>query len=442
MKRLLAGLSVLFVLFLTACSSTDSASGTTEDGKTEIIFWHAMGGELEASVNEIVDEYNNSQDKYTVKPVYQGSYEESLTKLNTVAGTADAPAVTQIFEAGTKQMIDSGNIQPVQKFIDEENYDTSQWEENISSYYQVDGEQYSMPFNSSTPVLVYNKDAFKEAGLDPEQAPRTYSELKEAAEKLTIKEGDKTSQYGLSILNYGWFFEELLATQGGMFVDKENGREGEATKASFNDEKGQKVFELISDMYEAGTFYNSGQNWDDMRASFQTGTMAMMLDSSAGIKGLVDNADFEVGVAYLPHPDDVDPQGVIIGGASLWMAKDIDENQQQAAWDFMKYLSTAEVQAKWHVESGYFAINPAAYEEEIVKQEWEKYPQLKVTVDQLHDTVPSTATQGALISIFPEARQQIVTGMESLYQGEDPKTALDKAAAEVDTVLEKGSRSR
>lgn len=442
MKRLLAGLSVLFVLFLAACSSTDSASGTTEGGKTEIIFWHAMGGELEASVNEIVDEYNSSQDKYTVEPVYQGSYEESLTKLKTVAGTADAPAVTQIFEAGTKQMIDSGNIQPVQKFIDEENYDTSQWEENISSYYQVDGEQYSMPFNSSTPVLVYNKDAFKEAGLDPEKAPRTYTELKEAAEKLTVKEGDKTTQYGLSILNYGWFFEELLATQGGMYVNNENGREGDATKAAFNDEKGQKVFELISEMYEAGTYYNSGQNWDDMRASFQTGTMAMMLDSSAGIKGLVDNADFEVGVAYLPHPDDVNPQGVIIGGASLWMAKDIDENQQQAAWDFMKYLSTAEVQAKWHVDSGYFAINPAAYEEDIVKQEWEKYPQLKVTVDQLHDTIPSTATQGALISIFPEARQQIVTGMESLYQGEDPQAALDKAADEVDTVLEKGSRSR
>jgi sn-glycerol 3-phosphate transport system substrate-binding protein len=442
MKKLLVGLSVLFVLFLTACSGTESASGTTEDGKTEIIFWHAMGGELEASVNDIVDNYNNSQDKYTVKPVYQGSYEESLTKLKTVAGTEDAPAVTQIFEAGTKQMIDSGNVQPVQKFIDEENYDTSQWEENISSYYQVDGEQYSMPFNSSTPVLVYNKDAFEKAGLDPENAPRTYSELKDAAEKLTIKEGDQTSQYGLSILNYGWFFEELLATQGGMYVNNENGRDGEATKAAFNDEKGQRVFELISDMHEAGTFYNVGQTWDDMRAAFQSKTITMMLDSSAGVKGLVDNADFEVGVAYLPHPDGVDPQGVVIGGASLWMAKDINEKQEQASWDFMKYLSTPEVQAKWHVESGYFAINPAAYEEDIVKQEWEKYPQLKVTVDQLHDTVSSPATQGALISIFPEARQQIVTGMESLYQGADSKEALDKAAAEVDTVLEKGSRSR
>ncbi|QXE01329.1 ABC transporter substrate-binding protein [Terribacillus sp. DMT04] len=442
MKKLLISLSVLFVLFLTACSGTESASGTTEDGKTEIIFWHAMGGELEASVNEIVDNYNQSQDKYTVKPVYQGSYEESLTKLKTVAGTEDAPAVTQIFEAGTKQMIDSGNVQPVQKFIDEEDYDTSQWEENISSYYQVEGEQYSMPFNSSTPVLVYNKDAFKKAGLDPEKAPRTYSELKEAAEKLTIKEGEQTSQYGLSILNYGWFFEELLATQGGMYVDKENGRSGEATKAAFNDEKGQKVFELISDMHKAGTFYNVGQTWDDMRAAFQSETITMMLDSSAGVKGLVDNADFEVGVAYLPHPDGVDPQGVVIGGASLWMAKDISEKQEQATWDFMKYLSTPEVQAKWHVESGYFAINPAAYEEDLVKQEWENYPQLKVTVDQLHDTVSSPATQGALISIFPEARQQIVTGMESLYQGTDPKEALDKAAAEVDTVLEKGSRSR
>ncbi len=118
------------------------------------------------------------------------------------------------------------------------------------------------------------------------------------------------------------------------------------------------------------------------------------------------------------------------------MAKNISEKQQKAAWEFMKYLATPEVQAKWHVKTGYFAINPAAYDEEIVKAEWEKYPQLKVTVDQLKQTKPIPATQGALISVFPESRQKVVKAMESLYQGVDPKEALDRAAAETNRALE------
>lgn len=448
MKKLLLVLSSLLLIILGACSNsagTDEggeASAEGSSGKTEVIFWHAMSGELETVLNDLAKDFNESQDEVEVKPVFQGTYEEALTKFNTVAGTADAPSIMQTFEVGTKYMIDSGKIQPVQKFIDEENFDTAQWEKNISNYYTVDGKQYSMPFNSSTPVLVYNKDAFKKAGLDPEKAPMTYSELKEAAEKLTVKEGSNTSQYGFSILNYGWFFEELLAAQGGEYVDNENGRKGDAAKAVFNDEKGLNVFNLINDMYKDGTFYNAGQNWDDMRAAFQSGKMAMFLDSSAGIKALVDNAPFEVGVAYLPVPDEAEREGVIIGGASLWMSKDISEEKQKGAWEFMKYLSTPEVQAKWHVETGYFAINPEAYEQDIVKEQWEKYPQLKVTVDQLHDTKASAATQGALISVFPESRQKIVSGMESLYQGMDPQKALDQAAEETDRALETAGKKQ
>ncbi|MEK3806211.1 ABC transporter substrate-binding protein [Bacillus sp. FSL H8-0547] len=442
MKKLAVILSSILLIILGACSNSagtngeDKASAENAGGKTEVIFWHAMSGELETVLNDLAADFNESQDEVEVKPVFQGTYEEALTKFNTVAGTEEAPSIMQTFEVGTKYMIDSGKIQPVQKFIDEENFDTSQWEKNISNYYTVDGTQYSMPFNSSTPVLVYNKDAFKKAGLDPEKAPMTYDELKAAAEKLTVKEGSNTSQYGFSILNYGWFFEELLAVQGGEYVDNENGRGGDAAKAAFNGEKGLNVFNLINDMYKDGTFYNAGQNWDDMRAAFQSGKMAMFLDSSAGVKALVDNAPFEVGVSYLPVPDEAERQGVVIGGASLWMSKDISEEKQKGAWEFMKYLSTPEVQAKWHVETGYFAINPAAYEEEIVKEQWEKYPQLKVTVDQLHDTKANTATQGALISVFPESRQKIVSGMESLYQGMDPQKALDQAAAETDRALE------
>lgn len=441
MKKILAIVTACLLVILGACSNSTGSSEAQEtkktaSGKTEVVFWHAMSGDLEKSLNKIVDEYNKSQDKVEVKPVFQGTYEEAQTKFNTVAGTKDAPAIMQTFEVGTKFMIDSGKIQPVQKFIDQDHYDTSQWEKNISSYYQVDGKQYSMPFNSSTPVLVYNKDAFKKAGLDPENPPKTYDELKAAAKKLTEKQGNKTSQYGFSILNYGWFFEELVASQGGLYVDHENGRKGDAEKAVFNGKEGQNAFNLINDMYKEGTFYNVGQNWDDMRAAFQSKKIAMFLDSSAGIKTLVDNAPFDVGVSYIPVPKEEDRQGVAIGGASLWMSKGISDETSKAAWDFMKYLATPEVQAKWHVESGYFAVNPKAYEQDIVKKEWEKYPQLKVTVDQLRETKSTSATQGALISVFPESRQKVVTGMESLYQGVKPKRALDQAAKETNRALE------
>ncbi|KAB2331777.1 ABC transporter substrate-binding protein [Bacillus mesophilum] len=444
-KRWLFMLLLAVSMVISACSGESAgneaeAEGETEteagsEEKTEVVFWHAMSGELEGAVQKIADDFNASQEEIEVKPVFQGTYEEAITKFNTVAGTEDAPTIMQTFEVGTKYMIDSGKIQPVQKFIDEEGYDTSQWEENITNYYAVDGVQYSMPFNSSTPVLVYNKDAFKEAGLDPEKAPATYDELKDAAKKLT--NGD---QVGFSILNYGWFFEELLAAQGGLFVNEDNGRAGNATEAVFNSEEGLKVFELISDMYNEGTFYNTGQVWDDMRAAFQSGKIAMYIDSSAGIRAMVDNSPFEVGASYLPVPDEAKRQGVIIGGASLWMTSDIEEEKQQAAWEFMKYVTTPEVQAEWHLQSGYFAINPAAYEEDIVQEEWEKYPQLKVTVDQLKDTKPSTATQGALISVFPEARQKVVSAMESLYQGVDPKEALDRAVEETNQALEAAAK--
>ncbi|KIL45099.1 ABC transporter substrate-binding protein [Jeotgalibacillus soli] len=438
MKKLLILMMGIFVLILGACSSNTSeandqeeASSGSASGKAEVLFWHAMSGELETALNKLVDEFNASHDNIEVTAIFQGTYEEALTKLNTVAGTEDAPTIMQTFEVGTKYMIDTGHIQPVQKYIDEEDYDTSQWEENISNYYSVNGEQYSMPFNSSTPVLIYNKDAFEAAGLDPEKAPMTYSELQEAAAKLTTDD-----QYGFSILNYGWFFEELVAVQGGLFVNGENGREGQATEAVFNSEEGVNVFNLIHAMYEDGTFYNAGQNWDDMRAAFQSGRIAMYLDSSAGVKSMIDNSPFEVGVSYLPVPDDTERQGVIIGGASLWMASAAEEAEQQAAWEFMEYLATPDVQANWHVDTGYFAINPAAYEEEVVKEQWEQYPQLKVTVDQLKETKATTATQGALISVFPEARQKVVNAMESLYQGADPQEALDRAVEETNQALE------
>ncbi|TQR20431.1 ABC transporter substrate-binding protein [Psychrobacillus vulpis] len=441
---------LLSLIALAACTNSESNTSeqneenkennevvTTEEGKTVISFWHAMSGVGQTSLDSIVADFNASQDKYEVQAEFQGTYEESLTKLRSVGGTKDAPAITQVFEVGTKYMIESGFVEPIQKFIDEDKYDISQLEGNILNYYTVDDELYSMPFNSSTPVMLYNKDAFKAAGLDPEKAPATFSEVIAAAAKLKTDD-----MKGFSMLTYGWFFEQLVATQGGLYVNEENGRAGDATEATFNGEEGLRVFEFLDTMNKAGTFGNFGTNWDDIRAAFQSGKVAMYMDSSAGVTGIINNAPFEVGVAYIPYSDEAERKGVVIGGASLWMSKGIAEAEQKAAWEFMKYLTTPEVQAKWHLETGYFAINPSAYDEAVVKDAWGKMPQLKVTVDQLQSTEPSIATQGALISVFPESRQQVVTALENLYQGMSPQEALDQAAEGTNRAIEIANKTK
>lgn len=435
---------IAILVLTSACSQKDTATDTKsedEGGKTKVEFWHAMSGDLEEVLNEIVKEFNVSQNDIEVVAEYQGSYEEGIMKFRSVAGTKNAPALMQTFEIGTKYMIDSDAITPVQEWIDKDNYDVSQLEENILSYYKVDGKLYSMPFNSSTPVFFYNKDAFKEAGLDPDHPPETLEEVKETAEKLTIKKGNDVERYGFSMLLYGWFFEELLANQGGHYVDNENGRKGEASKATFNDDHGLRIFKWLDEMNKAQTLGNFGSNWDDIRAAFLSEKVAMYMDSSAATKTIIDEAPFEVGVGFIPYAEEKGFNGVVIGGASIWMTNSISEEEQKAAFEFMKYLQTPEIQAKWHVNTGYFAVNPQAYEEDIVKKEHTKYPALKVPIEQLQKTKPSTATQGALITVFPESRQHVVTAIENVYQGMDPKQALDKAAEETNRAIETSAKA-
>lgn len=169
------------------------------------------------------------------------------------------------------------------------------------------------------------------------------------------------------MLNYGWFFEELLATQGALYVDNENGRKDAAKKAVFNGKEGQKVFGMLDELNKAGALGKYGASWDDIRAAFQSGQVAMYLDSSAGVRDLIDASKFNVGVSYIPYPEDSKQNGVVIGGASLWMTNMVSEETQQGAWDFMKYLTKPDVQAKWHTATGYFSINPDAYNEPLVK---------------------------------------------------------------------------
>ncbi|UUZ83434.1 ABC transporter substrate-binding protein [Paenibacillus sp. P26] len=326
-------------------------------------------------------------------------------------------------------MIDTKAITPVQKFIDADKYDLSQLEENILNYYTYDGKLYSMPFNTSNPILYYNKDLFKAAGLDPEKPPATYEEMADYAKKLT-----KDNVAGGSIAIYAWLMEQFFANQGAELVNNGNGRTSPATESLVSSEAGVKTLTWWKQMVDDKTMLNLGRKSDDTKKAFLAGQIAMTLDSTASLRGIVSGAEgkFQVGTGFLPKPADAKEGGVIIGGASNYILSNRPEAEQKGAWEFMKFLADPKQQAYWNVNTGYFPITKKAYDERLVKDNMTKYPQFKTAVDQLHQSKPSKATQGAVMGVFPEARQLTETAIEEVLNGKkSPKDALDGAAKEI-----------
>ncbi|WP_213469057.1 ABC transporter substrate-binding protein [Paenibacillus dendritiformis] len=431
---------LLAVLSLSAIGCTNSSGSearTSDDGRIKVTFWHAMSGNAGELIAKMADDYNASQDKYFVDAIFQGSYEESLTKLKAVGGTSEAPTLMQVQEIGTKYMVNSGYIQPVQDLIDQDKFDLSQWEENILSYYQIDGKLYSLPFNTSNAILIYNKDKFKAAGLDPESPPKTFGEVRDMARKLT---DNGKNEKGFALLVYGWFIEQLLANQGADFVDNGNGRDSLATKSLLNSPESLGIFQWLDEMNKDGTLGNYGRQWDDIRAAFSAGKVAMYMDSTAGIAGVMQASPFEVGTGFLPTPDGKEANGVIVGGASLWLMNSVAEEEKEAAWDFMKYVTTPAVQAEWAAGTGYFPITKAAHEEPILKEKYGQAPQFLTTVKQLQNTKAGSATRGALISVFPETRNEVATAIEKLYQGDAPQKVADELTAKIDKLIEEDNK--
>lgn len=409
-------------------AETASSQNSTPAEPTKVVWWHSMGGDLGKAADTLVADFNASQNSIQVEAVYQGTYDESLNKMKASMDSKSGPSLIQVYEIGSRFMIDSGAITPVQQFIDQDQYDLSLLEENIANYYTFEGQQYSMPFNTSNPILYYNKELFNQAGLDPDKAPATYSELKEAAEKLS-KNGEPAS-----FAIYGWFMEQYFANQGAEYVNNGNGRTEPATASLVNTEAGVNTLNWWVDLVNSKAAINLGRKTDDTKKAFAAGQISMTLDSTASLRGIVDSVGdkFEVGTAFLPKPDGTSEGGVIIGGASLWILNNKPEAEQKAAWEFIKYLAEPETQAKWHIATGYFPITKKAYDEQIVKDNLTKYPQFQTAVDQLHASKPSLATQGAVMGVFPEARQLVETAIEEALGGtKTAQQALDDAAAAI-----------
>lgn len=410
-------------------------------GATKISFWHSMGDPGGSAIVKFANDYNVSQQKCHVTPIYQGSYDDSLNKLKAGLQSKDTPALVQLFDIGTRQMIDLKVITPVQDFIDKEKYDISDLEQNVLAYYSVDKKLYSMPFNTSNPMLYYNVDMFKAAGLDPTKPPRTFDEVVTAARKLTQKDASgKVTVSGANFAIYGWFFEQLLAVSGADYVNNGNGRDSFATKAIFNGPEGLAIMNWWKSMVDEGIMLNTGRPTVNSRNAFLAGQTAMILESTAQVRGLLDGSKgkFELGTGFLPRPNEAAFQksGTIIGGASLWIINNRPQAEQDCAWEFIKYQSQPAQQAYWHTATGYYPIRKAAYDEQLDKDWVAKYPQFITAVDQLHAAPLNTFTQGGLIGVFPQARATVETMIEEVLANKGTtQEALDKAANTVTAAI-------
>lgn len=410
----------------------EMADASEVDGTT-ISFWHSMGGVNGQAIDTLVQKFNDENEYgITVEAEYQGSYDDALNKLKSAQIGNMGADLVQVYEIGTRFMIESGWIVPMQSMVNADEYDTSVLEPNLAAYYTINDMLYSMPFNSSTPLMYYNKDMFDAAGIT--EIPDSLEAIAQIGDKLL----DSGAQEVMSLGIYGWFFEQFIGKQGLEYANNGNGRTEAATAVAF-DENGAaaNILNEWKNLYDLGYAPNVGKGGDAGLADFSAGKSAITLGSTASLKQILQDVDgkFEVGTAYFPKVKSTDEGGVSIGGASLWALDNNDPKKLRATWEFVKFLISPESQAFWNAETGYFPVNVDAHDEDVFKENIEKYPQFETAIDQLHDSAPQYA--GALLSVFSEARAIVESEIESMLNGnETVDEAVDSMASQINDAIE------
>jgi len=419
------------ILLSSVAAAAVLASAPAAWAQTEIQWWHAMGGNLGETVNKLAEGFNKSQSEYKVVPVYKGSYTETLTAAIAAFRAKQAPHIVQVFEVGTANMMAAkGAVYPVYQLMADakEPFDPKVYIGPVYGYYSTtDGKLLSMPFNSSTPVLYYNKELLSKAGLDPNKPPKTWPELGEMAKKA-VAAGAKCGftpqwQTWTMIENYGAWHNLPYAT-------KANGFGGTDIELKFNDPAHVKFIQMLADWGKDKTFVYGGREGKST-AMFNAGDCVFHIASSGSAAGIEKalGAD-KVGIAMMPYSPDViaKPQNSIIGGATLWVLKGKPAGDYKGVAKFLSYLSTTPVQAQWHQQTGYVPITLAASEATEKAGFYKKHPGRDIAVKELTLNPPTENSKGLRIGNFVQIRDIVDEELESVWSGKkDAKAALDEA---------------
>ncbi|PID63237.1 MAG: ABC transporter substrate-binding protein [Gammaproteobacteria bacterium] len=400
---------------------------------TDISFWHAMGGQLGETVNKIASDFNASQSDCKLTPVYKGSYEETLTSGIAAFRAKQAPNIIQIFEAGSATIMNAkGAIVPVADLLTENGstFNKDDYLAGIRNFYaDSSGKMIGMPFNSSTPILYYNEDAMKKAGVKP---PKTWEEFEEIAPKLK-----EAGYIGLSQSHTPWIFSENFHSRHNLqLADKNNGFDGPATKIKYNNEHMKMHFSKAKEWKDKGYFGYYGENWGDNQTPFEKGEVAMWLGSSGSFGGVKQKAQFPFSATFLPYWNkltDGKEYNSFIGGAALFAFAGKEKAENVCSAKFFSFLSSPNTQAFWHKTTGYVPITNAAYEKVKAEGYYKEEPAAEIGILQLNQP-GGEWTKGYRLGFYPQVREVMRREYAKFFNGD---ITVDQA---FNTIEEKGNQ--
>ncbi len=425
-------------------AATTALSPLAATAQTEIQFWHAFTGRLGELVAEQVETFNESQGEYSVNATHKGNYSETLNAGIAAFRAGEQPHILMVFEVGTATMMGAeGAIKPVYEVMDEAgaDFDPDAYIGSVKGYYTTaDGQMLSLPFNSSTPVLWVNRDALEGADIDPDTDLSTWQNVDAVLDQLA----EAGHSCPLTTAWQSWIhLENLSAYHDVSFATQDNGFAGLDTELAFNGPVQVQHITQMGEWSDEGKFIYAGRR-NEGGANFRAGECALFTESSAGYAGIKSEAQFDFDVRPLPYWDGVEgaPQNTIIGGASLWVMEGHEPAEYKAAAAFLNFLSSPEIQAKWHQDTGYLPITKAAGELTREQGFYQENPGTDVAVKQMTAKAPTANSKGLRLGSFDQIRGIIDEELEAVWSGDkDAQAALDSAVERGNQLLRRFERA-
>ncbi|MCI1965961.1 MAG: ABC transporter substrate-binding protein [Oscillospiraceae bacterium] len=410
----------------TAAVSSEASKDTSSNVSLNFYYPVSVGGPLTKIIDQLCTDFTKEHPNIKVNPIYTGSYADTRTKVQTGLKSGTGPDVAIMFSTDLFSLLDMNAIVDVDTVA--KNDDKAETKKLIDDFYpgfmlntQAKGKTWGVPFQRSTIVLYYNKDAFKEAGLDPEKAPSTWDELMADAKKLT-----KSGRYGIEIPSTGyayWMLQTFTLQQNGKNLMNTDGN-----KVFFNSPEAVKGLSFWKQLADEKVMPKGTIQWATTPTDFIQGKTAMMYHTTGNLTNVKKNAKFNFGVAMLPKNE---TYGSPTGGGNFYIFKDKPAEHQQAAWEFVKWMTTPERIAQWSINTGYVAPRKSAYETDAMKKYVKDFPYATTARDQLEYAAAelSTNENGKVTKAIEDNIQNALTGSKTVEQ------ALNDAQKEAEGYL-------
>ncbi|MFN7023500.1 MAG: sn-glycerol-3-phosphate ABC transporter substrate-binding protein UgpB [Pseudorhizobium sp.] len=410
-------------------ASVSLFSASSAFAVTELQWWHAMTGANNEVVDTLAKEFNETQSDYKIVPVFKGTYPETLNAGIAAFRAKQTPAIIQVFDVGTGVMMSAeGAVMPVADVLEKGGFtfDKSNYLAGIVAYYsKPDGTMLSFPYNSSSPILYYNKDIFEKAGLDVDNPPKTWPEVWEAARKIKTS---GAAECGYTSTWLTWIQTENFAAWNNLsYASDENGLADTDVELQFNSPQFVEHFQSIADLAKEGVFRYGGRT-SEAKNLFLSGECGILTESSGGLGDIV-KSGMNYGIGQLPYYEgEGRPQNTIPGGASLWVFGGKSDEEYKGIAQFFNFLSQTEIQARLHQVSGYLPVTMEAYNATKESGFYEKNPGRETPIQQMMGKEPTENSKGVRLVNLPQVRDILNEEFESMLAGQqDAKAALDKA---------------